>query len=382
MLAVTHHLIVQLAYIRSNLSKIKVDWYSNYELLGDDIVIFDEEVANEYCRLMGDYGLEINLSKSVISLNGGFEFAKNTYYKGNNVSAVPFRMLISNNTRLGRVATALHFIKALSVKHPIAYLKRVLKVSKETKLDFNFNLVALLTMFLSSKKLSYTDFLKSLISLTPRAKHTTLERYLPTLSQTYLSNLFISLLRDKPFTFRDEDFCNHIFGLDSHFHRESLIDKLLSLKMKDVSFDTLQIDLSTQILRMLYDKSFPDVFDIQNHLVQVDETQGYLSRFTFNLVSQWFKGFTTFYLKLNGALLNRMTLDELVLLNEEMDSFLSLSKIVQRSIEKVEGSDKNLKVQEYNLKALQFVIKANPKRPLFTYSPLQVQEEFERIQFW
>jgi len=58
-------------------------------LLGDDIVLFDPIVAKTYLELMSDYGVEINLSKSVIATNPSLEFAKVTIFKGRNVSAIP-----------------------------------------------------------------------------------------------------------------------------------------------------------------------------------------------------------------------------------------------------------------------------------------------------
>jgi len=233
---------------------------------------------------MEEYGLAINLTKSVISNNGGFEFAKNTYFKGVNVSAIPFRMLISNNTRLGRVSNALHFIRTLDIKHPIAYCKKVLKTRKETDLDFNFNLVALLTMFLSKKAITYTDLIRSLISCSPRPAHTTLERYLPTLDQTYLSNLFVSLLRGKDFMFRNEEMTNQIFALDSYFHRESMIERILNFR-EGISFDTLQENLTTEICRYILREDFPDSFDINNHLVRLQPVDKQIFTFTFKTVS-------------------------------------------------------------------------------------------------
>jgi hypothetical protein len=48
-----------------------------YALLGDDIVIADEAVAKSYHVIMTEYlGLEINLSKSLVSASGIMEFAK------------------------------------------------------------------------------------------------------------------------------------------------------------------------------------------------------------------------------------------------------------------------------------------------------------------
>jgi hypothetical protein len=60
--------------------------------LGDDIVIACPAVAKEYLHIMKQIDVPINLSKSIISKNGqGLEFAKRTFYKGVDVSPIPFR---------------------------------------------------------------------------------------------------------------------------------------------------------------------------------------------------------------------------------------------------------------------------------------------------
>lgn len=75
-LAVTHHWIVQLASF--NISRSLV-WNTKYEILGDDLVIFDPQLAEEYLRIMADLGCEINLHKSIVSHSRPvFEFAKRT----------------------------------------------------------------------------------------------------------------------------------------------------------------------------------------------------------------------------------------------------------------------------------------------------------------
>jgi hypothetical protein len=70
MLALTHHVIVQVAAQRVGVSN-----FTNYAVLGDDIVINHDSVASEYLRLMELLGLSINLGKSVIS-DDMVEFAK------------------------------------------------------------------------------------------------------------------------------------------------------------------------------------------------------------------------------------------------------------------------------------------------------------------
>jgi hypothetical protein len=80
-LALTHHVIVQLAATLSG----KVG-FTAYAILGDDIVIADEEVALEYHKLMTALGVSINLSKSLISTEFA-EFAKR--WVGPNVELTP-----------------------------------------------------------------------------------------------------------------------------------------------------------------------------------------------------------------------------------------------------------------------------------------------------
>jgi hypothetical protein len=73
MLALTHHAIVQLSAFRVG----HRTWFNDYALLGDDIVIADKAVADAYLYIMVDtLGVEINLSKSLVSTVGCLEFAK------------------------------------------------------------------------------------------------------------------------------------------------------------------------------------------------------------------------------------------------------------------------------------------------------------------
>lgn len=72
MLALTHHFIVQLAaYQAGNRS-----WFSKYLVLGDDVVIVDKSVADNYLKIMKTLKVGVNPAKSLISNNGMAEFAK------------------------------------------------------------------------------------------------------------------------------------------------------------------------------------------------------------------------------------------------------------------------------------------------------------------
>jgi hypothetical protein len=70
MLAITHHVIVRMAAM-----KVGLKGFSDYAVLGDDVVICNDDVAAQYLILMETLGLNINLSKSVQSKDFA-EFAK------------------------------------------------------------------------------------------------------------------------------------------------------------------------------------------------------------------------------------------------------------------------------------------------------------------
>lgn len=112
MLALTHHALLQYIWFISNptLSKNKDNWFTNYEILGDDIIIFDHKIASNYLTLMRALGVEINLSKSLISSEPTFEFAKRFIFRGIDCSALSWKHLLVQPNITGRVASALMWI--------------------------------------------------------------------------------------------------------------------------------------------------------------------------------------------------------------------------------------------------------------------------------
>jgi len=89
-LAITHHAIIQMAAHNCGVVN-HGEWFDAYAVLGDDVIIANEAVAAEYLRLMDALGVDIGLAKSLISPKGlTLEFAKRTFWKGRDVSPVPF----------------------------------------------------------------------------------------------------------------------------------------------------------------------------------------------------------------------------------------------------------------------------------------------------
>jgi hypothetical protein len=95
MLAMTHHVILQ--HCASNILGLG-SWHECYEILGDDLVIFNKDVYLEYLRVMQLLDVGTNPSKSLVSDSSQvFEFAKRTVNKGVEVSGMSWQQFITSS---------------------------------------------------------------------------------------------------------------------------------------------------------------------------------------------------------------------------------------------------------------------------------------------
>jgi len=89
--ALSHHVVVLIAAKRAG----KPSSWSDYALLGDDIVIADTSVAEQYKIILSDLGVSISDTKSHVSKDT-YEFAKRWIHLGEEVSGAP--ILIPTST--------------------------------------------------------------------------------------------------------------------------------------------------------------------------------------------------------------------------------------------------------------------------------------------
>jgi hypothetical protein len=82
--ALTHHLWVQFSAKRVG----KQLPFTDYRLLGDDIVIRDDRVAQEYLSLIDLIGVHVSEDKTLVSPDS-FEFAKRFFFRGSEVTGFP-----------------------------------------------------------------------------------------------------------------------------------------------------------------------------------------------------------------------------------------------------------------------------------------------------
>lgn len=87
--ALLHHLLIQqAAYLVGSRT-----WFSNYAILGDDLVIGSKKVAKQYLRLLKVIGVEVSWHKSLESSNGSLEFASRFKWQGIDISPIPFELV-------------------------------------------------------------------------------------------------------------------------------------------------------------------------------------------------------------------------------------------------------------------------------------------------
>jgi len=83
-MALTHHFIVRLAAL-----KCGYPHFTAYSILGDDLVIANDKVAQSYRELLSTLAMPISEAKTHVS-NDTYEFAKRWIQKGEEVT--PFAL--------------------------------------------------------------------------------------------------------------------------------------------------------------------------------------------------------------------------------------------------------------------------------------------------
>jgi len=99
LLALTHHAIVQMA--AATVYPRELGWFLLYAVLGDDVVIADRLVAQEYLRIMKAIGVEISLAKSLVSNSSSLDFAKRTWIRGRDCSPISLAEILVALRNLG-----------------------------------------------------------------------------------------------------------------------------------------------------------------------------------------------------------------------------------------------------------------------------------------
>lgn len=100
-----HHLIIQFsAYV---ILGIRDAWWTDYRVLGDDVVIFNNEVAEHYRQVLQVLGVTTSEAKTHVSKDT-FEFAKRWFTNGYEVSPFPINAVIEARSDPHQIGISLY----------------------------------------------------------------------------------------------------------------------------------------------------------------------------------------------------------------------------------------------------------------------------------
>jgi hypothetical protein len=94
-LALVHHYLVHLAAYRVGYNTSNGPIFTDYQILGDDLVIANFAVAEEYKQVLAELGIPLSLPKSFESSNGFFEFASQIVLGDENISPIQLKEVLA-----------------------------------------------------------------------------------------------------------------------------------------------------------------------------------------------------------------------------------------------------------------------------------------------
>lgn len=89
---ICHHLVVHYCAQKVGYKQFS---FNQYIILGDDIVIKDDNVAQEYIRIITKLGVELSLQKTHVSKDT-YEFAKRWFHRGQEITHFPIKGIVDN----------------------------------------------------------------------------------------------------------------------------------------------------------------------------------------------------------------------------------------------------------------------------------------------
>jgi len=163
---ICHHLVLQFIQHKLKLDK------NYYQILGDDIVIYHDEVASEYQTIMKGLDVEISIPKSCISSNM-YEFAKRIFISGQEVTGIQLRGFIEDHKHYHLIYQSIYnlvyergyiTVDNLTIPEIVYLLMRIIKLKEKHALNIKSRVTLLhsFNKFLRGDSIPLIERLKAL----------------------------------------------------------------------------------------------------------------------------------------------------------------------------------------------------------------------------
>lgn len=128
----THHLVISWCAFNC-----KIKDFNQYIILGDDIVIKDNNVAMKYIGIMQKLGVDISKPKTHVSKDT-YEFAKRWIHRGVEVSGIPLKGIFSNLNHIRRLFAIIYdYLERIPSKRNLSSLQIFAKAFCGLKINKN-----------------------------------------------------------------------------------------------------------------------------------------------------------------------------------------------------------------------------------------------------
>ncbi|QDW65413.1 putative RNA-dependent RNA polymerase [Rhizoctonia solani mitovirus 21] len=389
MLAVTHHMIAQLAYrlaynVPMSLPFTKDTWYTGYECTGDDIILFDGQVANRYLYIMEALGVPVNTMKSVVATKPVTEYLKCTSAYGLSVGAISWKKFMSTgNTMMGRANIINSILSKGIIKDNInRYIASVARLSLYKPGNLNPTLIALWTIAANTGIITLEECLKALINGKKAIFHFA-KTILYNADVNKITGLLPSIYKKLPFTIETSKAARHVWNFEAPWFKITLWKPLAvfqyrhdvttdSLKLTSDIFEYLNSNLPTPMEEITNPLLIEGPTEFSPHLPVLDETQLLIN--DYKVLFQFVLGFITEKLeKIGGPLFEEPAqmdspFEVIYHHRQEMDRYNELLELVSRAKIKIDPDQdappaRVVKPSDLKLVSL---LRRTGDRPLFT----------------
>lgn len=165
-------------------------------------------------------------------------------------------MFISQNNNMGRVNILFQLLPKMNIKHPSRYLKKICAKSLLQEGSIKFNLLAILSMFSNSGKISIHELLSFLLNPMDKPRRSLLKDSSFVLNETYGFTLLSDLLKGTPLHLRNDRFISTVLENDIPWYNIALLTRITKIKNDLGSVEEILERLTNSLIEELIPNHF------------------------------------------------------------------------------------------------------------------------------
>lgn len=166
-------------------------------------------------------------------------------------------MFMSQCNRVGRASIFYYLCNLYAFPRPIRILKNMLAFRPDKPSDYRFDLISVLSMYVSSKKFSYLNLIRV---ITPRLLSTRnkMKDIILNCNPDYLSSILSALVHSLIPNLRNDQVLNKVFRNDLPWHISTISNQLIRTVTAQKSSESLIERLAWELTDLLLPEIKPE----------------------------------------------------------------------------------------------------------------------------